>query len=187
MVKIKFIYINNKYILETEDNKDNNYLIFYSSLINQDLNQLVFLYKGKILDAKNIKNKLDYANSRNIIFVFKKKQMRSEKKEKIKDIICPECQRLSLLNINDDKSFTINNCHCGHNFNLNLDSFLYLQKIDESKINCYKCGNNKSYYNNLIYINSKGKYICPLCLDSNDTDIINYKFKFFYCNKHNQK
>ena len=71
MVKIEFIYMKNKFIIE---NKDNYSIIFqkYSSLINKDLNQLLFLYKGKNL---NIESKLDlFNNNKNIIFVFNKNQ-----------------------------------------------------------------------------------------------------------------
>ena len=41
MVKIEFIYLNNKFIME---NEDNNTKIFqkYSSLINNDLNNYYF-------------------------------------------------------------------------------------------------------------------------------------------------
>ena len=163
MVKMEFIYMKNKYIIE---NEDNNFIIFqkYSSLINKDLNQLLFLYKGKYL---NITNKLDILNQNKIIiFVFNKNQMIKNNNEKIKDIICPNCENLSTININDNLVL-IKNCINKHNYSLSLNTFIDSQKINELKINCYKCGNNKLYYNDLIYINNKGKYICPLCLNSN--------------------
>ena len=173
--------MKNKYIIE---NNDNNPIIFhkYASLINQDLNQLLFLFKGKYLNLKNKLNILNYKSI--IIFVFNKKK-RKENKEKIKDIICPECKKLALLNINGN-SFIIDSCKKNHNYILTLDSFIYLQKIDELKIKCHKCGNNKLYYNDLIYINDEGIYICPLCLNSNKIDAINYKFKFYICMEHNK-
>ena len=72
--------------------------------------------------------------------------------EKIKDIICPKCQILGSFIINDN--FSINeNCKNNHNYKLSLNTFIDSQKIDESKINCYKCGNNKLFYNDLIYTN----------------------------------
>ena len=174
--------MKNKFTIE---NNDNNPIIFqkYASLINQDLNQLLFLYKGKYL---NLKSKIKILNYKSIIiFVFNKKK-RKENNEKIKDIICPECKKLALLNINGN-SFIIDSCEKNHNYILTLDSFIYLQKVDELKINCQICGNNKLYYNDLIYINSEELYICPLCLNSNKIDAINYKFKFYFCMKHNKK
>ena len=183
MVKFEFIYMKNKFIIE---NKDNNSKIFYKylSLINKDVNQVLFLYKGKYL---NIENKLDIFNhDKVIIFVFNINKKIKNNNEKIKDIICPECENLCSLNMNDNP-VTINNCINQHNFNLTLNSFIDSQKIDEYRINCYKCGNNKLFYNDLIYINSKGKYICSLCLNPNEIDVIDYKFKYYICIKHNKK
>ena len=48
MVKIEFIYMNNKYIIENDD--INSLFQKYSSLINKDLNELLFFYKGKYLN-----------------------------------------------------------------------------------------------------------------------------------------
>ena len=58
MVKYEFIYMKNKYIMES--NQSNNDIIFhkYSSLINQDINKLVFLNKGKIIINKVFRSKL---------------------------------------------------------------------------------------------------------------------------------
>jgi len=177
MVKFGFIYMKNKYIIENDD--INSLFQKYSSLINKDLNELLFFYKGKYLNiGKNISN---FKNM--IIFVFNKNQ-KSNNNEKIKDIICPQCKLLNSFIINDYiNEYCINN----HKYILSLNSFIDSQKIDESMINCNKCGNNKLYYNDLIYINKEGKYICPLCLNSDEKDIVDYKFKYYICNKHNIK
>ena len=180
MVKIQFIYMKNKYIIE---NDDNNFIFQkYSSLINKDLKELLFLYKGKYL---NIEKKLDIVKFKNIIiFVFNKKKINN--KEKIKDIICPDCETLNSFILNDN-SFISETCINNHNYNLTLNSFIDSQILDESNINCYICNNNKLFYNDLMYINTKGKYICPLCLNSDEKNIINYKFKNYICIKHNKK
>jgi len=182
MVKIEFVYMKNKYIMENDDN--NTIFQKYSSLINKDLNQLLFLYKGKYL---NIGQNLDILNFQNIIiFVFNTNQNKNNNNEKIKDIICPECGLLDTFVINDN-SFINKKCNNHHNYTLSLNSFISLQKRDEQNINCYRCGNDKLFYNDLIYINTKGKYICPLCLNFDESDIINYKFKYYICIKHNKK
>ena len=55
MVKIEFIYMKNKYIIENDD--INSIFQKYSSLINKYLNELLFYYKGKYLNiGKNILN-----------------------------------------------------------------------------------------------------------------------------------
>ena len=53
MLKIDFIYIKNKYIMENDD--INSIFQKYSSLINKDLKELLLLYKGNYL---NIEKKL---------------------------------------------------------------------------------------------------------------------------------
>ena len=146
MVKIEFIYMNNKYIIENDD--INSIFQKYSSLINKDLNELLFFYKGKYLNIGS--NILKFKNI--IIFVFNKNKKEINNNEKIKDIICPECKLLSSFIIND---YINEYCRNNHKYTLSLNSFIDLQKIDESNINCYKCGNNKLYYNDLIYINKK--------------------------------
>ena len=157
----------------------------YSSLINKDLKELLFFYKGKYL---NIENKLDILNFKNItIFVFNKNKNKLNNNEKIKDIICPKCQILGSFIINDN--FSINeNYKNNHKYKLSLNSFIHSQKkIDDSEINCSECSNNKLYYNDLIYINRKGEYIYPLCLNSDEIDIIDHKYKYYICIEHNKK
>jgi len=177
MVKIEFIYMKNKFIIANED--INSIFQKYSSLINKDLNELLFVYKGKCL---NIGNNI-FKSKNIIIFVFNKNQKKINNK-KLKDIKCPKCKLLNSFIIND---YINEYCKNNHKYTLSLNSFINSQKIDESKINCYRCGNNKLYYNDLIYINTKEKYICPLCLNSNENDIIDYKFKFYICIDHNKK
>ena len=46
MVKYEFIYMNNHYTIDNSD-YNNNILQQYTSLINQDINQLIFLYCSK--------------------------------------------------------------------------------------------------------------------------------------------
>ena len=173
MVKIEIIYMKKKYIMENDD--INSIFQKYSSLINKDLKELLFLYKGKYL---NIENKLDILNLKNIIiFVFNKNKNNINNNEKIRDIICPECQILGSFIINDN--FYINeNCKNNHSYKLSLNSFIDSQKIDESEINCSKCSNNKLYYNDLIYVNRNGEYIYPLCLNLDEINIININIIF---------
>jgi len=174
--------MRNKYIIENDS--INTIFKKYSSLINKGLNELLFFYRGKNL---NIENKLDILSFQNInIFVFNKNKNNNSHNEKIKDVICPECKLLDTFIINDN-SFEIENCKNNHNYSLTLDSFIDSQKIDESKINCYKCGNNKLFYNDLIYTNSKGKFICPLCLNQEEKGIVNNKFKYYICIIHDIK
>ena len=158
----------------------NNLLTKYSSIINMHIDQLYFLYKGN--NINNIK-KINELNDITI-FVFNQRIKKNENNQELKDIICPECKKLAIINNNND-IFSLK-CLNNHKYiDLTINSFYESQYIDESLINCNKCGNNKSYYNN-FYIDSNNKYICPLCSEGNN-NIIEYKYRFNICVNHNKK
>ena len=105
-----------------------------------------------------------------------------------KEIICPECLEICLLNIKD---FKINLFHCknGHKIeNIGLKEFNNMQIINESKIKCFNCNNNKSTtYNNEFFIClTCNKYLCPLCKSNHDKThkIIEFDKKNYICNIH---
>ena len=56
MLNAKFIYMNNLYDMKFEK-KDTilNVLTKYASILNNNLNELCFIYKGKILSLKIMK------------------------------------------------------------------------------------------------------------------------------------
>ena len=95
MVKYEFIYFKNKHIL---DNYENNYNIFkkYASIINQDINQLKFYYKGRII---NINQKLNLSPGKIKIFVYKKNCIQRKKRD---EILCQKCNNLSYITFNED-------------------------------------------------------------------------------------
>ena len=103
MTKVKFIYIRNTY--EMINIKDelllSDLILKYCSIINQDKNELYFLYKGKVLSLdKNIKIK-EMNNKNIIISIFKINYEKNNNKEILNHIICPECEdsfNLVLLN-----------------------------------------------------------------------------------------
>ena len=110
-----------------------------------------------------------------------------------KDIICPICNEICLINLNDYK-INFSDCKNGHKFiNIMFDEFFDFQKIDESKIICDECegedknkksevNNNKFYKCCICNIN-----LCPLCKMKHDSKkhlIINYDIKNYVCNEH---
>ena len=116
-----------------------------------------------------------------------------------KHIICPICNEICLINLNDYK-ISFSNCKNGHRFtNIMYDEFLDFQKIDESKIVCDKCKgkdkNKKSEVsNNLFYKCCTCNIIlCPLCKSNHDNKyeknhlIINYDIKNYVCNEHGER
>ena len=70
-MSIVFIYMNNRYEIK-ENNKDlliNNIIINYSILINQNIENLKFIYKGKVLSRRNKLKIKDFNNFGIIILV----------------------------------------------------------------------------------------------------------------------
>ena len=100
MSEIKFIYMKNIY--EIKNNKNDisilDLLSQYSSIININLNELLFLYKGKNLILNKIKKVNELKDNNIIILVFKLKMNKKKiNNREIKDIICPECNNLAII------------------------------------------------------------------------------------------
>ena len=92
--------------------------------------------------------------------------------------------RIFLLNIKD---FRINLYQCKNTHksdNILLDEFYNTQMINEAKIKCSNCNNNKKItYNNQIFIClTCQQNLCPLCKSNHDKirKIIDYDKKIIY-------
>ena len=109
-------------------------------------------------------------------------------KKLIKLIICPECNELALLNIEDFK-LNFYFCKNGHEINnILLNEFEECQKINMNKLICNIC-NKQNILNSLFFVcNECNKNICPLCKLTHDKNhiIINYEDRDYICKKHNE-
>ena len=174
----------------------------YAMKIKLDIKKIYFLYNGNLI---NQEEKLcDITRSEDKINMLVEELEVDEENDinliQSKDIICPICNEICLINFKDYK-ITFSDCKNGHRFTKTmLDEFLDFQKIDESKIICNKCekGNEKKkseVMNKLFYkccicnIN-----LCPLCKakhqkkeDSKNHLIINYDYKNSFCNEHGER
>ena len=162
-----------------------------------EINKLLFLYGGKILnlelDFNQVANQMDKENSKMIILVYDEKVKTINQKErtiKSKDIICPECGEICLINF---KGFELElrNCKNNHTKTIELNEFEATQEINENEILCGICNyNNKgSSYNNKFYICGKcNKNICLLCLEKHNKEhiLIDYEKKNYLCHEHNE-
>jgi len=186
MVKIQFIYLKNKYEIRNvkEELFLSDLILNYCSIINQNKNELYFLYKGKILLLdKKIKIK-EFNNKYIIISIFKIKYKKNSNKRILNHIICPECEdSLNLVVFNfEDNKIILDKCKNKHKtIFYSLNDFIESQKI---KIKCKKCKNNLDDYNNELYYNLNEEYICPLCINNGD-NLIKVNEKYYKCNKHN--
>ena len=195
MSKLTFIYNENKYemFIDKKSLKSLNENIFhdYSKNINKNINTLLFLYKGKKVSSRNCQQiiKKFIINKNNIIFVYNL-NIYNEIKDIPNDFICPDCKRLTFLNFTDNN---INNCKNKH---INVSSceytsvtdFMNGQIINEKKIKCGICNNNKYLYGDNFYICSCKEYICPLCVYKHgrmsNHYTLHFNDRYLNCNKH---
>ena len=107
MVKITFVYMENKYniIIKNKDILISKELINYASILNKTINQLYFMYNGKNLSINNKKRIKDFKEKNIIIFVFKLENIKNRENEnrKLTSIICSECENIAIANSYDSK------------------------------------------------------------------------------------
>ena len=184
MITIKFIYENNQYQAIYKDKYSLliDILLEYSRIINKNIKELYFIYNGKKLFPKDKEKIFKLKNNNIVLFVFNL----NNKKEnnEVKQIICPKCKEMAIINFDEDK-ILINNCINKHSIYLSIYDFMQNQCINELK--CNICNNDKSLYNEKLYICSCKQYICPLCAISHDEThiMIEYNNRFYKCNSHN--
>ena len=156
---------------------------------NKDLNELHFIYSGKIINMQlrynEIINNLDKERKIMLILVTDKNDtgVLNTKKESYFPI-CKECDESMILEVKDYKINLYGNKHEINNILIKE----YNQEIDISKIQCNKC-NKKQYeiYNNLMYIcNECNIILCPLCRNNHIHNMINYDMKNYICKNHNE-
>jgi len=187
--KITFIY--NGEVITIQCKTDQNIFGEFSNIINKNLENMCFLYNGDVIkedfDLEKIKD--NEIKIMIIDFEFEKEQKESLKDSK--EIICPICNELCEINLNNYK-ISLKNCINKHCFpNLIINGFNDFQKLNEKEILCKKCGNNKlEAYNNKFFICSNCNInLCPLCKNSHDKNhiIIDYEDKNNICKKHGER
>jgi hypothetical protein len=165
----------------------------YIKEIQKDLNNIYFLYRGDMLNKKLKIEEINKQETEIKILVYELEGI-DEIEEKLKEsegIICPGCKEICFFNIKNYK-INLNGCKKNHFFsNIIISDFNDLQKIDESKILCHKCKENKlNTSGNKFYIciDCNTNY-CPLCKLSHNKNhkIIDYDMKDYYCHNHEER
>ena len=152
--------------------KENNLFFYYDEKeINNEMKELTFNELAYDKDKKN--KKLNIIVLKNELDKIEKKE--DETKEIIsKDIICPDCKEIALIEINN---FQINIKNCKNNHqrnNISLNEYEQTQKIDFDNIINYE---NKNYIcekHNESFIN-----YCDICKKD-----ICYRCKNISCKEH---
>ena len=185
MVKLKFIYMKNIYEIPFLNNNINMDLIEkYCNKINQNVDDLYYLYRGKFLSLNNFKL-FNKSKKDIIISIF---SIKKNKNNNLKTILCPECNNLVNFNISENK-IILDNCKNNHkNIIYDFNEFIESQISNYSKIICDICKNNISYYKK-FYFCKCGKYICPLCCEKHHPNILKEEINELYnkCDIHQMK
>ena len=184
---IKFIYENNIFEMIFEGNDSiKNIIDKYMKLLSIEIKDLLFLYKGiNILEKKD--RFIKFKNKNIIISIINKNNNKNRDIIELKNIICPDCKELAIININEEN---INiNCINNHKKDYFINSFIESQNIKENEIKCNICKNKKCLYNDNFYICTCNKYICQLCMNNHiinnkEHNLLYYNMKFSSCNKH---
>ena len=161
MITIEFNYegqiIN---IQDNEEDKMENIIQEFASKVNvTDLNSLRFIYNGDLLtDGVTIKEIINSEDEETKIMHI----LVNSKFKKTKEIICPECKDTCKIEMND-YVISLFGCKEKHEKpNLIIKDFVDTQNLDESKIICDKCKNDKSnIYNDEFYTCKTCKRFMP--------------------------
>ena len=133
MSKVIFNYEgNNTTILCQENEKMTEICKKFGNKIQIDINDLYFLYNGKIINIElrydEIANRFDKERKEVSILVINKNTVVLDNKKKLEFPICPECNENIILEIKDYK-INLYDCKNKHNINNIL--------INEYEINQY--------------------------------------------------
>ena len=196
MASIIFSYDGRETTIQCQaQDKMNDICQKFASKINVDINQIYFISGGNKLNLElsfsQLVNSIDKdSNIIKILVCDKTKNISKENLKKSKEIICPECNKNSLIQIKDYK-IRLYGCQNGHETkNILLDEYYNTQCIDESRIICKSCNNNdksKTFNNQFFSCLDCKINLCPLCKlkDNKDHKIIDYDNNIYICNIHN--
>ena len=197
MAEIEFNYEGNITVIHcTLNEKMKDIIKRLKNKTNNNFDNSIFLYGGSI-----IKEELNFSEQANSIDKERNKMCiiinrigddidnNINNSNKVKTVICPQCQKSTYIEINDFK-IILHDCENRHKSEEILFSeFEKTQNIDETKITCQQCNNanKKITFNNSFFrcLNCQ-KNICPLCKNVHDKEhkVINYDEKDYICELH---
>ena len=163
----------------------------YLIKINKSKNDVFFLYNGKEIKEELKLEEINKEDNEIKILVadILNKNIKKEEILKLsKEIICPKCENICLINFNNYK-IKLNNCKNNHNNeNILFDKFNNLQKIKELCNICNK-GKEEMYDNKLYKCCNCKLNLCPLCRSKHDKEhkLIDYKLNNYLCNEHGER
>ena len=202
-IRINFLYMGKKEIIECYiDEYMDNIFKRYATKIQVDLDNLYFLCNGNVINPEDKLRNILKENENETINIIVEELNKDEDEginlKQSKHIICPICNEICLIKLNDYR-ISFSNCKNGHRFTkITFEEFFDFQTIDESKIICDKCeGEDKNKKSEVI----KNLFfkcctcninLCPLCKSNHEKSnkkhiIINYDDKSYLCNEHGER
>jgi hypothetical protein len=164
--------------------------------IRQTIEKLVFLYNGDLINPRKALKDLcqDKKKINLLVYELEIDEEENESIIKAKNVICPICKELCLINFKDYKIF-FSNCKNKHKIsNILFNEFDDFLKINEAKILCDKCDNKKSETNNKKFYKCMNCCInlCPLCKLSHEKNnknhmILDFDLKNYFCKEHQER
>ena len=166
----------------------------YAIKISKDSNDIYFMSNGNKINEESRLEDINSKDNEIKILVYDIIDNNNEKETKLKDykdIICPECGEICLIEFQDYK-IILNKCLNKHSIeNILLDEFNDLQNNKELNTVCNNCKKNKNeIYKNQLYKCCNCKInICPICKSKHNEDhiLIEYELKNYLCNVHGEK
>ena len=169
-----------RYLIKINKDKNDVYFIYNGNKINDELKLEEIKNKDKDNEIKILVNDINSEINKNKIIL-----------KKSKDIICPECGEICIMDINDYK-IILNKCinkHCMQN--ILLGEFNDSQNINELNILCNNCNKNKNeIHDNQLYKCYQCKInLCPLCKLKHNKEhtLIDYELKNYLCKMHGER
>ena len=134
MAEIKFTYIGRETLIQCKnEDKLKDICEQFCTKQQKDIDKLIFIYSGEVLNLelklKEVINKTDKENKKMNVLVYDRDTTNiDERIIKSKDIICPKCGELCLINFEEYK-VKLNNCKNKHENIISLNEFENTQNI----------------------------------------------------------
>ena len=156
MAEVIFNYNGKDTIIQCRiEDKLKDICLKFAIKVQIDINKIIFIYGGRMIDLelkyKELVNEIDEENLKMKILVYDNdSNIINDRIIKAKDIICPKCGEICLINFKEYKVI-LENCKNKHENRIRLKEYENSQNINENKIICNICKeNNKSNSYNKI-------------------------------------
>ena len=199
MAKVIFTFkgANTVIFCQKEEKMEDIYQKFVRE-VGEDIDDVYFIYGGNQVNSyltfNNQANSIDNNRNEMNILAYRAKKttiLTEENSIKIsKEIICPNCFDNCKIKFQNYK-IALYGCKNRHEINnILFEEFNNTQKINEAKIFCFNCNNNKNnIYNKLFFKCFTCKQnLCPICksIHNNNHLILDYDKANYICQIHNE-